>query len=184
MTFLLTAILCLSFCLTCMVCVCVWVSICERVPCGAYTDGFLLLLCCRHNPCGADFSFPHFLCLVLDTKETVAAFWMFSSYEFLSCVNKYTCFVRLLSSLIPNFFFPFWKKKKKTRKTRTVTGWELLGKAQTDTLEGWFWRWGKMTGVASSSRKPFTWTSTLAASLTLQVIFFCPQVWLTMLFWE
>lgn len=115
MTFLLTAISCLSFCLTCMVCVCVWVSICERVPCGAYTDGFLLLLCCRHNPCGADFSFPHFLCLVLDTKETVAAFWMFSSYEFLSCVNKYTCFVRLLSSLIPNFFFSFLKKKKQEK---------------------------------------------------------------------
>ena len=122
MTFLLTAISCLSFCLTCMVCVCVWVSICERVPCGAYTDGFLLLLCCRHNPCGVDFSFPHFLCLVLDTKETVAAFWMFSSYEFLSCVNKYTCFVRLLQSLIPNFFFFSFLKKKKKRKEK----WELL----------------------------------------------------------
>ena len=94
---------------------------CEQVPCGAYTEGSLLLLCCRHNSCGIDFSFSHFLCLVFDTKETVAAFWMFSSYEFISCVNKYTCFMKPFQSLVPIFFFTSEKKKNENCYRRRAT---------------------------------------------------------------
>lgn len=108
MTFVVIAISCLSFCLTCMPCECVCVSECLVV----HTQKALLLLCCRHNSCGIDFSFSHFLCLMFNTKETVAAFWMFSSCEFISWVNKYTCFMRLFKSLIPKFFFFFFISEK------------------------------------------------------------------------
>lgn len=178
MTFVVIAISCLSFCLTCMPCECVCVSECLVV----HTQKALLLLCCRHNSCGIDFSFSHFLCLMFNTKETVAAFWMFSSCECISWVNKYTCFMRLFKSLIPKFFFFFSFLKK--RKMRTVTEGELLGKTQTDTLEGWFCRWGKMPGAASSGRKPFAWMSTPAVSLILQVISSAPKGDSLVLFWE
>lgn len=143
MTFVVIAISCLSFCLTCMPCVCVSECLVVR------TQKALLLLCCSANSCGIDFSFSHFLCLMFNTKETVAAFWMFSSYEFLSCVNKYTCFMRLFSPwYLIFFFFHFWKKEK----MRAVTEGELLEKAQI------LWRVvlqvREMLGAASSGRKP------------------------------
>lgn len=132
MTFVVIAISCLSFCLTCMPCECVCVSECLVV----HTQKALLLLCCRHNSCGIDFSFSHFLCLMFNTKETVAAFWMFSSCEFISWVNKYTCFMRLFKSLIPNFFFfffHFWKREK----------WELLQKeSYLEKLRQILWKGG------------------------------------------